>query len=265
MTTDKLVWDFDHEKNPTLAKADAITLCDRLIERGLKTSDLKISFSGNKGFSVVVKHGETFTPEKHKAIATGLAGDLETFDTTVYNASRIFRLDYTKHQKTGLYKTPITYGNLKSMSMDKIIELSGQKRTPMVNPHVTKLPESILSIEPQEVSARVVDLDIVADIDFSKKPSILSKAKYVLHQGHIPSGYGNTAFMILAATYKRAGFDAIDTFNMLKGVNDKRAALYGKDKARTDEEINVQVIDVVYSDTWQGGTYSERDNELLEH
>lgn len=262
VVTDCLAFDFD-SKDLEVARKDTIVLVDRLIDYGIDKNSIKVSFSGNKGFSVVVNHDTELSPDKHKQIAKALAGDLETFDTKIYNASRIFRLDYTRHGETQLYKTPLTISNLKSLSINSIKNQAKNKKDPYFEKNATKLPEKLLAIKEQEVPKALVELDIKEDIDFSTRPSFLTQAKYVLHKGFIPEGYGNTAFMILAATYKKAGFDKNDAFNMLWSVNEKRAAIYGEAKKRSEDEIMHQVINVVYSSQWQGGTYSEKDNELL--
>jgi replicative DNA helicase len=262
VVTDCLAFDFD-SKDLEVARKDTVVLVDRLIDYGIDKNSIKVSFSGNKGFSVVVNHDTELSPEKHKQIAKALAGDLETFDTKIYNASRIFRLDYTRHGETHLYKTPLNISNLKSLTIDSIKKQAKNKKDPYYEKTLTKLPEKLLAIKEQEVPKSLVELDIKEEIDFSSRPNFLTQAKFVLHKGFIPEGYGNTAFMILAATYKKAGFDRNDAFNMLWSVNEKRAAIYGEAKKRSEDEIMTQVINVVYSDSWQGGTYSEKDNELL--
>ena len=262
VVTDCLAFDFD-SKDLEIARKDTLTLVDRLIDYGVDKNSIKVSFSGNKGFSVIVNHDTELSPDKHKLIAKSLAGDLETFDTKIYNASRIFRLDYTRHGATQLYKTPLTISNLKSLSIDAIKKQAKSKKQPYYDKTVTKLPEKLLEIKERDVPVSLVEIDVKEEIDFSTKPTFLTPAKYVLHKGYIPEGYGNTAFMILAATYKKAGFDKNDAFNMLWSVNEKRTSIYGEAKKRTEDEIMHQVINVVYGSTWQGGTYSEKDNELL--
>lgn len=263
VATNLLVFDFDSEDDVEIARQDTISLCERLKDNGIDLSKVNISFSGNKGFSVVVSHTEDLSPEQHKKIAVSLAGDLETFDPKVYNASRIFRLDYTKHASTGLYKTPITYSQLKTLNVEKIKKLAQQKRNPQLSKNEITLPETIKNLKKLESKKVEVELKIDSEIDFSQKPTFLSKAKFILHKGHIPKGYGNYGMMILASTYKKAGLDKVDAFNMLLSVNDKRTMIYGEEFRREESDIKTQVIDVVYGPTWNGGTYNEKENELL--
>lgn len=262
VVTNKLVFDFDHD-DLKIAQQDSVTCVKRLKDLGIKPDDINISFSGNKGFSIVVNHDTDLSPERHKAIASSLAGDLASWDTKVYNASRIFRLDYTKHQASNLYKTPLVYAQLSSVEPDTLKQVASRKRKPNYIQKTAKLPKQLLEIKPKEKAVAVSNIDIDADIDFTKKPNFLSREKFVLHKGHIPKGYGNEGMMILAATYKNAGYDAVDAYNMLKGVNEKRIRIFGEQAGREEEEIQDTVIDVVYSDAWNGGEYSPKGNELL--
>jgi replicative DNA helicase len=90
----------------------------------------------------------------------------------------------------------------------------------------------------------------------------LTDLKYALHKGFIPPGDGNEGMLILASTYKHVGFDMIDAYHMLKGVNEKRAEIYNIPK-RTNDEIWKEVVEIVYSPSWKGGTYSLETSKLL--
>lgn len=262
--TKKLVFDFDNESDIELARLDTITAGERLKDYGISELDMKVSFSGGKGFSIVVDHNTELTPEEHKAVAKKIAGDLKTFDTTVYNANRIFRVDYTKHNKTGLYKTPLFFQNLKTLNIDKIKNMAKNKKAPKYKNKPVELPKELTKIEAKkETKDDIPKLKKEnLPIDFSKKPYYLTDVKYVLHQGYIPKGYGNMGMMILAATYKHVGFDKTDAYHMLKGVNEKRSQIHQIEK-RENEEIWNEVIETVYDDLWAGGTYSVDNNELL--
>lgn len=258
--TNLLIFDFDHKTDLSIAKRDTIKVVERLIDSGLSVDDINVSFSGGKGFSVVLHHDKALNPNEHKALAEGLAGDLQTWDTKNYNASRIFRVDGTKHNKTGLYKTPLDPDDLYK-EIDEIKELAKTKPT---NIKVKKsvLSQALLSIKPKEkvIEKTKEELDYV--LDFSKKPQYLTDIKYALHQGYIPPGQGNEGFMILCSTYKHVGFDRIDSYHMLKSVNEKRSEIYNIPK-KDNTEIYEQIIEVVYNEGWKGGTYSIENNELL--
>lgn len=255
VTTNKLVFDFDFEDNVELARKDAIETVERLKEKGINEDNMHISFSGGKGFSIIVNHNEELTPDEHKAIAKEIAGDLKTFDTSVYNASRIFRLDYTKHNKTGLYKTPLSIKQFKNLTVDTIKKTAQKKRKPNILVESIELPELIKELKVVKKKPTPKESTLIPNtLDFSKKPYYLTDVKYALHKGYIPPGKGNVGMMILASTYKHVGFDKTDAYHMLKGVNEKRAEIYNIEM-RPNDEIWNEVINYVYSPSWKGGTY----------
>ena len=258
--TNLLIFDLDHKKDISLAKADAITVVNRLGAAGVPADQINVSFSGGKGFSVVLSHDTDLTPDEHKTIAKALAGDLKTWDAKVYNSSRIFRIDNTKHNSSGLYKTPLAAEELVlPVEEIKALAQTSSDYMPLVK---TKLPTKILNMKPvvvEKTSNAVID----ANLDFSKKPYYLSDVKFALQKGYIPEGDGNEGMMILCSTYKGAGFDQNDAFSLLKSVNEKRASIYGIEE-RSDDSIWKEVVQYVYSPNWKGGTYSPKENDLLQ-
>lgn len=257
--TNMLVFDFDDSDLET-ARKDTIETVKRLVTAGVDKDSINVSFSGGKGFSVVLVHDHQLNPVQHKLIAKSIAGDLKTFDPKVYNASRIFRLNYTKHNSTGLYKTPINVDKLEEYSVAQIKSIAKQK-LPINELKSTKLPLKLLDVKTKEPKVEKVET-VEHHLNFSKKPWWLNDVKYALHQGYIPPGYGNDGMMILCSTYKNCGFDMKDAYHMLKSVNEKRSEIYGIDK-RDNNEIWNQVVSFVYSDHWKGGTYSPKENDLL--
>lgn len=262
VVTNVIGFDFDDGKDIGRAQADTITTVQRLVDQHIDPEDINISFSGGKGFSVVVNHDKKLTPDQHKKLARAIAGDLPTWDTTLYNASRIFRVDGTKHNKTGLYKTQLDPADLLDHTVDQIKE---KATLPIGVKHfkTVTLPESIFNLVPKEKEKiEKTEAEMNHNIDFSKKPYYLTDLKYALHKGFIPPSDGNEGMMILAATYKHCGFDMIDAYHMLKGVNEKRAEIYNIPK-RDNDSIWKEVVEIVYGPNWKGGTFSIENSELL--
>lgn len=272
VVTSMLVFDLDSKTDLDLAKKDCITVCERLDSMGIPFENQNISFSGGKGFSVVVDHDKTINPDEHKTIAEEIAKDLKTFDTSVYNASRIFRLNHTKHNTSGLFKTPLLFDELKAMTIAEIKDIA-KSEYDITQFKKASLPEKILKLKntktndakPKDQKLKRVDQlgDEINNIDFTKKPYYLSDVKYVLQCGYIPEGKGNEGMMVLCATYRHVGMDKIDAYHLLKSVNEKRSEIYGVEK-RTKDELWNNVISVVYSHAWNGGTYATSKHPLLE-
>lgn len=271
--THKLVFDFDHKQLET-ARIDTIELVDRLMNSGLKSENIQLSFSGNKGFSIEVETEEKFTQPEFWNIVDQFGSDLQTLDDKVKDPQRLFRVPLTKHNSSGLYKTPLTINELKNLSETEIRTLAKELQDDRFDivekwSKIKKLPISITSLKSsvKEKEKTEVDVDFKEsstefEIDLSVKPSWLSSARYILQQGYIPDGQRNHAMMILASTYKNIGFDKTDTYHVLKAVNEKREKVMGIPKVDNDV-IWREVISTVYSDLWTGGQYSDKTDPLL--
>lgn len=135
--TGDLYFDFDAENNFELARRDAITTMSffktvfKMDER-----DLKIYFSGKKGIHILVpanilgiqKHPEL--NDVFKTIAYHVQKFLKngTLDVVIYDNKRLLRIPNTIHEKSGLYKIPITSEELRHLPELEIKELAQQPR-----------------------------------------------------------------------------------------------------------------------------------------
>jgi KaiC/GvpD/RAD55 family RecA-like ATPase len=265
VTTNKLVFDFDDNDNTENARQDAITLVSRLISAGIPENTIQVTFSGNKGFGVQVDTIEEFTPEEFKNITSGLAGDLKTFDKVVSDPNRIIRVVGTKHQKSKLYKMPISVAQLAEMDVETIKKFAASLNNvdeDLIDSWTTiNLPPKILDLKNKKEQKQ--SEVIVSDLDLSQKPKWLSDAKYALQQGFFKNGERNTAFMILASTYKSQGFPKEIIYRMLKGVAELQAKRNNSERY-SDEELYNNIVEVVCSPNWKGGTYSYENTPLLQ-
>jgi hypothetical protein len=124
-------WDMDHESIEQ-AQKDTIELIERIVPF---SENYRIFFSGNKGFHVTLFSPdlEKFINEKDfnniiKYTCSYLAEDLLSFDTKIYDKTRIIRTLNSKHGLTKLYKIELTYEELKTLSIKEIQELAKQQR-----------------------------------------------------------------------------------------------------------------------------------------
>lgn len=253
VTTNRIIFDFDDE-NLDNAKKDTLTAFKRLTSKGIKAENINIYYSGKKGFHLTLETDQSFTPNEMKAIAKNIAGDLETFDTKVYNSNRILRLPYTRHPDTKLYKTPISYEEL-NLPLVQIKDIAKDEYEVEL-PVTVKLPTSIINLKVEAKEVKEVAKIETTKLDLSKRPKNLSPWKYALSQGYFPSGQRNHAFDIMARTYHNLGYDKTQTYYLLKAMRDKQATLFGQDKFDKTELFN-SILKYVFSDHNLGGTYSE--------
>lgn len=244
-----LFFDFDGEFSEV--KNDAITLCNRLIEKEVTQDAVGIYYSGNKGFHITVRLKTPLSIKAVKEECLLLTKELKTADPQIYNDNRIFRVAGTKNLKTQLYKTELSFKELSNFSEEEVkLKSSSQKFANTKAPFEYKLSKKIEPQKKNELS--------VAPIDWSSKPPFLSKARFALQNGLFEEGERNTAFLCLASTYKNLGFDIEHTYRLLKGV----ASIQSKLKNSTrypDEELYNNICSSVYSPTWRGGQFSERE------
>lgn len=130
-------FDFDHEEDPTQSLADV-----RKFIEWLAVDDIAVFYSGSKGFHVMIPFGyfpltaNVHLPNQLKDLAKHLKETFKTLDTSIYNYNRKFRVPFTKHEKTGRYKTYFPVEYIKTLSLDAII--SGSE-TPGVFDFVNEL------------------------------------------------------------------------------------------------------------------------------
>jgi replicative DNA helicase len=277
VTTPKILFDFDDKQNVEQAQKDALTVCARLVDHGVPEDKLGIYFSGNKGFHVEVITDQEFSRQEFVNIVGNLAGDLSSFDQQINNESRVIRAPLTRHQKSGLYKIPISLEDLASLKVDEIraeaqtaeFELRTEEEMKIV------MPEKLAALKTQEykhiATITEVDPDLkfdLNDIDFNKCPKWMARERYALQEGFfygsdsVGKGERNKAFMILAATYKNQGFSADHALSLLLTTADKQSKRTNEDPY-TEDALTREVVNVVYSPTWKGGQYGSED-ELLQ-
>lgn len=258
VTTNKLVFDFDSADNLNQAKLDTVETIKRLNNLGIDDKHINIYFSGKKGFGLEVTTNEILNPDDVKNICKGIAGDLKTFDPVIFNASRIIRVPFTKHQDSNLYKIPLAKTEL-NLSITEIKKLAETECEP------TDFGITVLSSLPKKVSdlkvevtekAPIVISSEVCDLDINRRPKWLSAWKYALSEGYFPSGVRNNALLILGATYQGQGLNKLTAYRMLKGAAELQSQRTGQERF-PDEEIWVNIIEQVYSPHWNGGTFAE--------
>jgi hypothetical protein len=257
--TNKLIWDFDSADNISLARTDAIVLCDRLIAHGAEEENLHISFSGNKGFGVELHTDKKFTVERFKNITGYFAGDLATYDRVVNDHARAIRLLYTRNLKSNLFKIPLKYNQLTDVPLEfiktKAQDLNNIKREEFVYEVFGGFDDSVYELgKKEEKKQKEVNIE-VNGIDWSRKPKHLTNCRWALQNGYFKEGNRSNVLLCLAASYKNIGYDKEDTYGLLKAVTRKQAVINSNVRFPNDELYN-NVVNQVYSEGWQGGQFS---------
>jgi len=119
--------DFEKTRIDTL---DAIEYMHLYFKYHIPKEMFRIYYSGKKGIHLLVPaevfgiEGDKYLNEYFKSMAKEIALHLKynTLDLKIYDRRRLFRLQNSRHQDTGLYKVPITYEELRTWSLEQIRE-----------------------------------------------------------------------------------------------------------------------------------------------
>lgn len=274
VTTNLVYWDFD-SNDVDIARASTLKLIERLQAEGFKEDQIKINFSGRKGFHVYIETDQEFTPNQVLNIADKFAGDLTGFDTTMYDANQVLRVPLTKHEKSGVFCTPITLEDLNVLTKEQLVEnaknVDGFDLDGYLS-YYTKahIPENLLVPAVKEIdfmqetkSVEVKEFDL-AYLDFSEMPRYMDEARWALMNGYFRGsetgdvGERNHALLCLAATYRNMGYDRVLVKSLLNGVIELQASRTGETPF-SERELERNILDMVYSPTWRGGQFSVHD------
>jgi len=258
--TNKLVFDFDDEKTPDNAKKDAQELCKRFITQGIKEKDIEAYYSGNKGFHVIITLNKELTPRQTQLAATKFAQGLQTFDTSLFDASQILRVPWTMN-KTGLYKIPLTVQQLSTLSMDKIKILAKDINnvTSEFNWGNTEISEEYFK---EEVVPEKQVVTPVTSLSLSNKPRHWPDYKWaLLNAVQVKESERHEALMVIAATCKGLGYPEEMTRALCITFDEKFQA---NTKKPPVEDLDSNILYTVYSDKWNGGAYSIKTNVWLQ-
>lgn len=275
----ELVFDLD-SKDPEIARQDAIELLKLLKNQNVDVrKNTKIYFSGNKGFHVHVALNKFLKNSEIQNICANICENINTFDPKVYNTTRLFRIPNTLHQKSGLYKIPLTPDELYKLSITQIQELAKDKRE-LVQEFLPVSDESFLEKFNNEVKHKPVVVHIndngdgirgLDNIDFSTCPKHTPRCVFALSRGVMQSGKGHRSeiFLRLAAYYANNGLDKDNVYNLLKSVSRQNHVLYPEYEQFPKEEIWNTIIQSTFnSDTWKtkpGTSGIDPNNEVIKH
>lgn len=257
VVTDKLIFDFDNEKDVESARQDTITAVSRLKNMGVQPDDIDLYFSGLKGFTVIVKLDRFIKPDEHAHVALEVVGKgLATIDASVYNPSRVLRVPNTKHPTSKLYKVKLSHYQLSNFNVDKIKALANSPKTftptkPVtLNPNVFVLPE-----KPKKEKKHY-------NMEVGSAPRHWKDYKWkLLNAEGLEAGERHNAMMVVAATCRGLGYNRDITEAMLNTFDGKYAEVTKQDRDEVEVERS---LDAVFADNWNGGQFSVEKNKWLQ-
>lgn len=189
-------------------------------------------FSGSKGFHVLIPephigfYATVKLPAAFKKMAAEIMQGL-TYDGSIYEHLRIFRVSNTINSKSGLYKIPLTASELYSLSTAEILELAKKPRKIEYYP----VDEIDINDSLHELFVTCIKQeDKHQDILAPKVRTIPKDAKlcyYALLNG-VQEGERDNAALRLATHFKKQGYQADITFGVLQAWNKRNSPPLGQ-------------------------------------
>lgn len=278
--TDVLYWDLDCEGDFEKVRQSALSLVEYLDDKGLGDG-IEFYFSGNKGVHVLLHTENKFTPKETSVICYKIAKDAgvnvsdNILDTSVYNITRIFRFADTRHPKSKLYKIRLTDDELANDSIEQIHVKAKKIRKGVEFPKITKVDAEKfrkLAEKPKKKESNLISFETMKAINIDgpdthfdprNAPQGKRRCIYVLENGYIAPGERHNAVIRMAAYYKAKGTEYDQAYRLIVKALERRVEIYPDANEFEEEELN-RDIGEVYSDSWNGGAFSCKDDAFLQ-
>lgn len=225
-----LYFDFD-DKDYNNVKVDALRTIDLLYALfGIEKESISIYFSGNKGLHFIInKNILGVKPHKqlnsiYKEIILTIYNALEnkTLDIKIYDNKRLFRIPNTRHEKTGLFKVPITYDELRNCTSEEVKKLATRPRKIQnSNYKNAKFNEKANTMYLKYVDKAIEKINKCEQIKntstnlFKVNPPCIKH----LYTNGADSGNRNNAAAMLTSFLKKKGYDFDKVYNFVKEWN----------------------------------------------
>lgn len=211
-------WDIDRAADLEAALRDTIRLTVGLeMNLGLDGDELLIFFSGSKGFHVGAPTWLMGSPEPSQdfnsitrcfcCLAAESVG--VEIDRGVYAKVNLFRAPNTRHRKSGLYKIPLTPGELSGLSMAAIQRMATEPREGWIprerdpNPAAVELWQRA-ALEVAEVNSAT------AERKTREGKTRLNPSTRAILRGELPSE-GDRHRLLFSAASDMAEFGSMDS------------------------------------------------------
>ncbi len=259
--TDKLFFDFDSENNQELARKDALEVIKRLKTYNIKEKNIEVYFSSNKGFNVSVTLNNLLNPTQLNKFATKTAEGLETFDESLYDASQIVRVPFTKNNNSKLHKIPLTMKEIQTLPLEDIKKKAANIDN--VNVEQFEWEHESLNEDLFKEEAPKKKEAVVVDLDFTNKPRHWPDYKWaLLNAVQVKENERHEALMRIAATCRGLGYPQEMAKALCETFDEKFQANTKKDPV---EDLETNILPTVYSPKWNGGTYSIKTDKWLQN
>lgn len=226
-----LFMDFDNEEDIDKAREDLLFVIWKLhLSAGfnLPMEAFRIYFSGKKGFHLIIPW-QYLNIEPHPnldKIFKWIAEDLheqsinKTLDLVVYEKRRLYRLENSIHQDTGLYKIPLQYSEAVDCSIEELKKLASKNRyLSYQKPHIIVSAQQQYEKYVKEFE-EFISKKQAFPTDFKRTPieHVPDYVKRLIEEGPI-QGQRNETAAALTSFWKNQGLEKEEIFENLKEWN----------------------------------------------
>lgn len=242
---------YESLKMAVLSLASALNM-----ELRVKQNELKFYFSGSKGFHVLIPptvlgvKPHTKLNILYKAFVLYmqqrvLNGDL--IDTRIYDNKRLIRFPNSINSKTGKYKIPISYHDIRTLTRDELLTKASAPK-PEISSSSELNPEAAARF--QESLRKLVEKSRHKDVRKYDLPTEAQKLpicmKEVLNTPVGKGGRNNTLAMI-ASILVQNGYTGDNALSILYAWN-----------ANNDEPLSEREVDITYASAERGARDGKR-------
>lgn len=236
-----LYLDFDDTNNFEHVRKDALTALSYLkIVYHIDETQVQIYFSGNKGVHIIVP-AKIFGFEPmpllngvFKTIALSIRSFTpnKTIDTQIYDNKRMFRIPNTIHEKSNLYKIPITPDELRKLSETEIRTMAQQPRQLNTRPVIETNHIAEQQFQKAIEEFYILDKESKKDRRFKSKYNFTPPCiQYLLTNG-APEGQRNVSIACLTGFYKNSGKSLNETIELISDWNQNNVKPTGEQEMK---------------------------------
>ena len=232
-----LYLDFDDINDFEHVRKDALTALSYLkIVYHIQENQVQIYYSGNKGVHIIVPaviYGLEPMPllnGVYKSIALSIRAFTpnKTVDTQIYDNKRMFRIPNTIHEKSKLYKIPLTSDELRNLPESKIKEMAKQPRNITFQPVVETNHIAKQQFKRAIEEYYMLDKEAKKDRRFKSKYNFTPPCiQYILENG-ATEGQRNITIACLTCFCKNSGKSLNETIDFISDWNSNNAKPTGE-------------------------------------
>lgn len=253
-----LYLDFDDAHDLNNAREDAIhTLSFFKIVYQIEPDKIKIYFSGNKGFHLIIP-SEILGIQPRKdlnCVFKSIAEQVKTFsihktvDLQIYDNKRLFRVPNTINSKTGLYKVMLTSDELINLNEQQIKDLAKQPRNmvmknkPYYNPVAGN--QYLKAIENYERMAKEL-VTREKGFRYKKTLNVTPECIQNILENGAEEGYRNITIACLTSFYRESGKTFDEIIDLMTEWNSKNT------KPTPTREMKATVKSIFYGNKTYG-------------